>query len=388
MHDVIVLTDQRCDSPAFLSLLAQVLTVSRTTVDKANPETVASARVVVLHTALRKRDDVARLSKLLGDDRRRTETIYAAVGSDRAAVVQAEALGIGCIVPDFRPPEDVVSEVQAVLSRKMGKRLANCSKTVARAVESGDALFRQLGVAMRANKPLRLDAVGLVAKAIGEATLQEGLSGWLEAVQLHHSGTCRHILTVAGHACAFGRFLDMHESDVAMLAQASLLHDVGKLFIPISVLEKSGPLTDTERAAINTHCERGAAALVSGGVTDQHIIAAVRDHHEYLDGSGYPRGIKQARIGPLTRMVTIADIYSALTEERAYKAAMTPRQAIGVMLDLKGKIDERLFAEFRSMVLLPVFEAKRRPAGHAGGKRKPCLRDGCHPLDAIRDSAA
>lgn len=197
------------------------------------------------------------------------------------------------------------------------------------------------------------------------------------------------MLSVAGNGSAFGQFLGLHDTDIAMITETCLLHDVGKLFIPITVLEKDGPLSDGEKRLINTHPARGAFALQRGGRSAVEVIQAVRDHHEFLDGSGYPNGIGGSSIGPLTRIVTIADIYSALTEERSYKAAMSPRQALAIMSEMKGKLDARLFTAFRSMVLAPVFTTKRGEQGEGDGVRMPCLKSGRHPLDrANREDAA
>ncbi|MCC4243218.1 HD-GYP domain-containing protein [Stappia indica] len=381
MIDVIILVDQDNAEPAFGSALALAYKVARIPLAAANACRLAEARVVILHSSLRRQSEVALLAAGLDEDRRKRDTIYVAPGSDRAGLVQAEALGIECVIPNFRPPADIHSAVQSILNRNLSTHLAGRSPRVAKAVENGDILYRQLGAAMRADRPLPPEILGATARAISEATRREGLAGWLDAVKLHHSGTCRHMLSVAGNGSAFGQFLGLHDTDIAMITEACLLHDVGKLFIPITVLEKDGPLSAGEKRVINTHPARGAFALQRGGRSAVELIQAVRDHHEYLDGSGYPNGISGSSIGPLTRIVTLADIYSALTEERSYKAAMPPRQAIAIMSEMKGKLDDRLFAAFRSMVLEPVFATNRGGREEARGVRAPCLKSGRHPLD-------
>lgn len=388
MRDVIIITDWGSEPPAFAGALAMAFTATRASVATVTAEMISTTRAIVVYSKLRQADDVARLGEVIGERRRRTDTIYVALNSDRAGLVQAEALKIGLILPNFRSSQDIRAAVQKILNRDLETGLEQRSRLVANAIGTGDALYQELGAAMRADKPLPPDILGAAARAIGDVTLREGLAEWLDAVQLHHSGTCRHMLTVAGHASSFGQFLSLHESDVAMLAEAALLHDVGKLFIPISVLEKTGELTEMERRAINTHSMRGASALVRGGRTAKEVIAAVRDHHEYLDGSGYPRGVGADGIGPLTRMITIADIYSALTEERSYKEAMTPRQSIAIMAGLKGKLDSRLFAAFRSMVLDPVFAKRQTALPRGSGGRPPCLQAGIHPFDTSEETAA
>ncbi|MBC2860324.1 HD-GYP domain-containing protein [Stappia sp. 28M-7] len=381
MIDVIILVDQDNAEPAFANALALAFKVERISLSEADAARLDKARVVVLYSALRRQSQVSLLASILHEDRRRSDTIYVAPGSDRAGLVQAEALGIERIVPSFRSSGDVRTAVQAILNRDLSAHLAGRSPHVAKAIANGDVLYRQLGAAMRADRPLPPEILDATTRSITEATRREGLSGWLDAVKLHHSGTCRHMLTVAGNGSAFGQFLGLHNADISMITEACLLHDVGKLFIPISVLEKDGPLSEAEKRVINTHPARGAFALQRGGRSSVEVIQAVRDHHEFLDGSGYPNGINCSAIGPLTRIVTIADIYSALTEERPYKGAMPPRQAIGIMSEMKGKLDDRLFAVFRSMVLEPVFATSRGSRDEGGGARAPCLKSGRHPLD-------
>jgi putative nucleotidyltransferase with HDIG domain len=234
---------------------------------------------------------------------------------------------------------------------------------------------------MRAGAPLPLRLLSASSQSIGAAVGSGGLMQWINAVELHHSQTCRHIMMVAGYADAFARALGLSDRDTALFTEASLLHDVGKLFIPISILEKAGPLTDAERKAIMTHPLRGAKALKRGNAAHPLVIAAARSHHEYLDGSGYPDKLAGDQISPLVRMLTIVDIYSALTEERAYKAAMTPRLAITQMAGMKGKLDARLFAAFRDMVLNPVFGSQRSARSLESGPVQDCLANGIHPFD-------
>lgn len=380
MIDVVILVDQGNAELAFATPLALAFKVARVPLAAADACRLAEARVVVLHSSLRRQSEVALLAASLDEDRRKRDTIYIAPGSDRAGLVQAQALGIECVIPSFRSPTDICTAVQSILNRDLSIHLAGRSPSVAKAIENGDVLYRQFAAAMRSDRPLPPEILGATARAICEATRREGLGRWLDAVKLHHSGTCRHMLSVAGNGSAFGQFLGLHDTDIAMITEACLLHDVGKLFIPITVLEKDGPLSAGEKRVISTHPARGSFALQRSGSSAIEVIQAVRDHHEYLDGSGYPNGISGSSIQPLTRIVTIADIYSALTEERPYKAAMPPRQAIGIMSEMKGKLDGRLFAAFRSMVLEPVFATNRGGREEAQGVRGPCLKSGRHPL--------
>lgn len=133
-------------------------------------------------------------------------------------------------------------------------------------------------------------------------------------------------------ACEMG--LSTEEQRKAHLC--GLLHDIGKIGVPTSVLEKNGPLAPDERLAIETHSEVGAAILerIEGY---QEIAAAVRHHHERYDGLGYPDGLLGASASVLARIVAVADAYSAMTSERPYRLALNGREAAHRIIDGSGK---------------------------------------------------
>jgi putative nucleotidyltransferase with HDIG domain len=386
MIDVLFILDDKTEVPAIVSKAAAMFSVARIPASDIKPDHVARARVVVVHAALRSVGDVERIEQASDETRRREDCIYVAKGIDRAGIVQAESIGIGRVFATHQPLDDVITAIQAILNRELSNKLTGHPAPVVQAVETTDTLFRQVASAMRAGAPLPLRLLTASSESIGAAVASVGLIEWINAVEMHHSQTCRHVMTVAGYAGAFARKLGLSGSDTALFTKASLLHDVGKLFIPISILEKAGPLSDGERKAIMTHPLRGAKALKRGNAAHPLVITAARSHHEYLDGSGYPDKLAGDQINPLVRMLTIVDIYSALTEERAYKAAMTPRLAITQMAGMKGKLDARLFAAFRDMVLNPVFGSQRSVRSIENGPVQDCLANGIHPFDRMEIS--
>ncbi|MCA1244861.1 HD domain-containing protein [Stappia stellulata] len=381
MIDVLFVLDDKTEVPAIVNKAAAMFSVARIPASDIKPDHVARARVVVVHAALRSVGHVERIEQASDETRRREDCIYVAKGIDRAGIVQAESIGIGRVFAAHQPLDDVFTAIQAILNRELSNKLTGHPASVVQAVETTDTLVRQVAAAMRADAPLPLRLLSASSQSIGVAVGSGGLMQWINAVELHHSQTSRHIMMVAGYADAFARTLGLSGSDTALFTEASLLHDVGKLFIPISILEKAGPLSDAERKAIMTHPLRGAKALKRDNAAHPLVIAAARSHHEYLDGSGYPDKLAGDQISPLVRMLTIVDIYSALTEERAYKAAMTPRLAITQMAGMKGKLDARLFAAFRDMVLNPVFGSQRSARSAENGPVQDCLANGIHPLD-------
>lgn len=141
-----------------------------------------------------------------------------------------------------------------------------------------------------------------------------------------------HSLDTARYAVQIALVLDKN-IDLVELAKAGLLHDIGKIDIPIEILNKPGKLNDYERSIMDTHAEKGYERLANTGV-EIDLQDVARHHHEKLTGGGYPDGIKDIKL--LTQIITIADIFSALTELRSYKKPITSAKAFEIMRDMEG----------------------------------------------------
>jgi putative nucleotidyltransferase with HDIG domain len=170
-------------------------------------------------------------------------------------------------------------------------------------------------------------------------------------VRRHHEGTYQHCLLVTGTASAFGLHLGLAKADLERLYSAAMFHDVGKARIPLAVLDKPGRLDDQERALIETHPAIGYHALQGTPGLSPEILDAVRHHHEYLDGSGYPDGLGAASISDLVRILTISDIFAALIEDRRYKAPMPRAQAYQILTGMRGKLEMPLVSAFKDVAL-------------------------------------
>jgi putative nucleotidyltransferase with HDIG domain len=188
-----------------------------------------------------------------------------------------------------------------------------------------------------------VQAENKIIKAIKHCSLRE----WLTTVGCHHTETFRHSLFVTGFAVAFAQHLGMREDDQRRLARAALLHDVGKAFIPVSILDKAEELTDEEMNEIRQHPRRGYDALAAQGSFPPEMLDVVLHHHEFLDGTGYPNGLSGNQISDIVRLITIVDIYAALVEKRAYRMEYTHTRAFSMMEDMTGQLDQHLLQAFR-----------------------------------------
>ncbi|MCE4225868.1 HD-GYP domain-containing protein [Methylobacterium sp. C25] len=187
----------------------------------------------------------------------------------------------------------------------------------------------------------------IVLAAVSEA----GIGAWLDRLRRHHIGLYQHSLSVAGFAAAFATELGLGRRDSHRLAQAALLHDIGKAHTPTAILDKPGPLTPDEMRVMREHPSIGADLLALDGAYDSAILDVVRHHHERLDGSGYPDGLKGKAIGDLVRLVAICDVHSALTERRSYRPALSGHEATRIMEGMAGQLDADLLRAYVPVIL-------------------------------------
>jgi cyclic di-GMP phosphodiesterase len=136
-----------------------------------------------------------------------------------------------------------------------------------------------------------------------------------------------HDRRVAQLSVEIGRQLGMSRPRLEVLGRAGLLHDVGKLAIPQSILDKQGALTEPEWRVMRTHPELGFAILDGAGRFTRDLLAVLY-HHERMDGSGYPHGLASAGIPIEARIVAVADTYDGLTSDRPYRAAFDQAEAL------------------------------------------------------------
>ncbi len=187
----------------------------------------------------------------------------------------------------------------------------------------------------------------LVLAAVSEV----GIAEWLTAVWRHEIGVYQHTLGVAGHAATFGSQIGLGQTDLALLVRSALLHDIGKARIPAEIFNKPGPLNPEESRLMQRHPDIGADLLRVHGDFEEAVIDVVRHHHERLDGKGYPDRLSGAAISDLVRIVTICDVFSALTERRTYRQPATPAEALSIMADNTGHLDPDLLRAFAPSML-------------------------------------
>lgn len=295
---------------------------------------------------LRKVENIAALKDIFARLKNAKRRIFVTNQRERLLTVQAYALGATHVfVHPINPPA-----LLKALADPAGESEPKPAGAQGAAM-GGAAALASMFTAVLSGRPVDVAAAKGAAKIISDSIGEDGLSNWLDVVRRHHEGTYQHCLLVTGVAVDFGLSLGLPKADIERLHSAAMFHDIGKAKIPLTVLDKPGRLDPDERALIETHPVAGFNVLKGTSGISPEILDAVRHHHEYLDGSGYPDGLCEEGIADIVRILTISDIFAALVEHRHYKPPMPREQAYDIMRGMRGKLEGPLLTAFKEVAL-------------------------------------
>jgi putative nucleotidyltransferase with HDIG domain len=174
----------------------------------------------------------------------------------------------------------------------------------------------------------------------------------LAGVRDHDNYSYVHSLRVATLLSLFGHAIGLGDEELMVLATGGLMHDVGKMQISHEVLNKPGRLDAAEMEVMRSHVPRSVEYLRHCPTLPKGVSIIAGQHHEKLDGTGYPNGLKGRELNKLARMASIVDVFGALTDRRVYKPPMAPEEALSLMTDqMSAHLDQMLLAQFRDMLL-------------------------------------
>lgn len=167
--------------------------------------------------------------------------------------------------------------------------------------------------------------------------------------------TYMHSVAVCALMISLARQLNLDDHDTREAGLAGLLHDIGKMSIPGSILDKPGALTDDEFVTIKSHPAAGHKILLEANGVSEIALDVCLHHHEKINGSGYPHKLAGEQISLFARMGAVCDVYDAITSNRPYKVGWCPAESIGKMSNWKGHFDENIFQAFvKSVGIYPV----------------------------------
>lgn len=207
------------------------------------------------------------------------------------------------------------------------------------------------------NDKVNINHIRNAAKSIVDQVILNGRTlVHLNDIRTHDDYTFSHSVNVCILSTVIGLSRGYSEAKLRELALGGLLHDMGKMIVPLEILNKPGKLTQDELTVVQRHSESGFEILRHQ--QDMPLLAShiAFQHHEKVDGSGYPRGLRKDEIHEYARIVAIADVYDALISDRSYRKGMLPHEAYEILhASANSHFDEEILdLFFRYIAIYPV----------------------------------
>jgi HD-GYP domain-containing protein (c-di-GMP phosphodiesterase class II) len=243
------------------------------------------------------------------------------------------------------------AEIKSALNRRVEKTWTALEPAKQKALKSAVVSFEKCFDQVATGGPVPIEDLSNSCQDIRQAAELGGLDSWITALDDHHDYSFRHSMFVCGSLTYFAHALGIRGAELDQLTLGGLLHDIGKCRIPLEILDKPGKLDDREWETMKLHPVYSRDILRDENDLDVDLAAMAVFHHERIDGTGYPDGLKNGQINDHVRLTAIADVYSALIDKRAYKGSMTSEEALELMLSFKDHLDMDLVTEFRNFTL-------------------------------------
>ena len=285
-----------------------------------------------------------------------------------------DAKGLG--VESGTDQETISAEVEATLARadtagktaphvNIAREAARAIKICAKSKQAVTSMFKEarMGKALSSD-----DALPIVEEISTSVMRNPGALIGLARLKDKDDYTYMHSVAVCALMVALARQLGLDDEQVRQAGLAGLLHDVGKMMIPLSILNKPGKLTDAEFDKIRSHPSEGHKILLEGSGIGEVALDVCLHHHEKVDGSGYPERFTDAQISLYAKMGAVCDVYDAITSNRPYKNGWEPAESLRKMAEWShGHFDTTIFHAFvKSVGIYPIGSLVRLESGHLG----------------------
>jgi len=244
----------------------------------------------------------------------------------------------------------LLEQLSFSLSGAIEQAWKDLPKGAQKTLASSVAQFKNITQAIANGELPDIKETNEACKPLVECVNADEYKGVLDGLRGHHNYTYVHSLRVATYLTLFGKAVGMGKNEMLLLSAGGVLHDVGKITMPQTLLNKPGKLDDSEWVVMRDHVVQSGGIIVAMPDTNQVVRIIAEQHHEKIDGTGYPHGLKGSQLNELARMATIVDIFGALTDERSYKPAFDTEKAFAILEDMGGGLDQRLVKIFREVV--------------------------------------
>ena len=282
-----------------------------------------------------------------------------------AEQVEVETEAVLLAAAPVQSPETFTPVAETVQRRALEEEVERAAKLCD---SSKAAVMKMFGDA-RMGRAIEVGQAGEMVDEISASIMRQP-NALISLARLKHADeyTYMHSVAVCALMIALARQLGLAEEQVREAGMAGLLHDIGKMCMPLAVLNKPGKLTDSEFATMRGHPEAGARLLIDSKQVSALVLDVCLHHHEKIDGTGYPHRLAGEQISLFARMGAVCDVYDAITSNRPYKAGWEPAESIHKMAEWsKGHFDERVFQAFvKTVGIYPTGSLVRLQSGRLG----------------------
>lgn len=247
-------------------------------------------------------------------------------------------------------PQPSVPELQVRVGAQ--QEHAEASRIIKESKKAVVSMFKDV----RLGKAVNAEAVmPLVEEISASITRNEGALISLVRLKNQDDYTYMHSVAVCALMTALAKELKLPEAEARQLGLAGLLHDLGKAKVPLDILNKPGALSEHEFDLVKKHPELGHALLLQAQIHDPVTLDVCLHHHEKIDGTGYPKKLRDAEISLHAKMGAVCDVYDAITSNRPYKAGWEPGVSLKRMAQWTNHFDQTVFRAFvKSVGIYPI----------------------------------
>ncbi len=284
-------------------------------------------------------------------DLSRTEIIFIAEDESDPDIAKAKELGIKNILIKPYMPSTLIQTISNAISGNVEKQWEKLEAKPREALQNTVGIFRSISDVLITGEDISFNDVKENCSSLVEVVESNDFGVILDGVRNHDDYTFAHSLRVATLLTLLGHAAGFKKNDQLIMSSGGLLHDVGKMMIPHHILNKPGKLTDEEFEIMKSHVPETVSYLERTGNIPKAVMIIAEQHHEKIDGTGYPHGKKGKELNELARMAAIVDVFSALTDRRIYKPPMESSKAIGILEDMSGHLDQNYVKMFKGVLI-------------------------------------
>lgn len=258
----------------------------------------------------------------------------------------------------------LVEEARGAQKEELEEKLRpEVTRTHARTIDQTEKIFNLTDTEILQAGSVRL----IVGELMDQVELSKDLLLGLSHLQTYDNYIFSHSVNVCVLAVVIGEGLDLSSLELRELGMAALLHDVGMLKVPVEIWQQQRALTKEEIMEIRKHADYGHELLKRAAGISADVIDVAYQHHERMDGSGYPQGLKGEDISRFARIIAVADVYDACISPRPHRDRMTPYEALSnLMTNQKQFEPEVLHAFLKVMAIYPIGCIIRLSTGELG----------------------